>query len=345
MKTGINFVVFNWTKWSCVLREPTPTLQQVASRIITNEDIWCVQTYLQLSARGLCPTVSSVPLSGKINIVDGIGFRPRYFAPDVFCVGCRGDGHFPAFCQIVIHQNSLVLEGQPSVYVPQWPQPAIVRRDLSRGGVSTIGFFGHAGINLAQRFRDPDFITELHRRGCALSIRGKSSDEVAWNDYSKIDLVLSVRNIPFEHMLLKPVCKLTNAWIAGVPALVGPEPAIQEITESPLDYLLVSEPDDVFRALQTFNDDPKLYEKMVEHGWQRATSFSESAIASRWLEVLEVLQDGYRQWIGLDDETRALDFRRRVSNYHVHMRRHVDQVHFGYAKLGFGPRWWETPDR
>jgi hypothetical protein len=46
-----------------------------------------------------------------------------------------------------------------------------------------------------------------------------------WHDYSTDDLVLAVRDLTEKDALVKPASKLVNAWIAGVPALLGPEPA------------------------------------------------------------------------------------------------------------------------
>ena len=270
MSVEVNFVVFDWNRWGAALSVSAPALREVASRIISNEDIWSVQTYLHLAARGHAVTVSGRPRRGCINIVDGLSLWPRSFEPDLFCVGCRGDGHYPAFCQVVIHQNSLAPPDPPSIYIPQWPQPAIIPRDTARRGIKTIGFFGHAGINLAPEFKDEAFRAELSRRRYLLVISGKSKGTVRWNDYSEIDVVLSVRRIPPAHLMLKPPSKLVNAWIAGVPALIGPEPAVEAIAADGLDYVLVREPVQVIQTLEALRDDPARYQGIVDRGHRQA---------------------------------------------------------------------------
>jgi hypothetical protein len=344
MDVGVNFVVFDWNKWGATLCTDAPTLEKVTARIISNEDIWSVQTYLQLVAIGCPATVSEAPRAGKINIVDGLTLGQRFFAPDVYCVGCRGDGHYPGFCQAVIHQNSLTADEYPSIYIPQWPQPGIVPRHQSRCRVETIGFFGHAGINLAPEYKDSAFVAELQRKNCSLIVKGKLEDRVSWNDYSQIDLVLSVRRIPLEHLLLKPVSKLVNAWIAGVPALLGQESAIQAIATDGIDYILIREPADVFRALEAFQTHPDLYLSMRTHGLNRAKAYSVEAVAAKWLETIAELQSRYSAWAEESDANKLVDFHRRVHNHRRHLHRHINQVHKGYKDLGFPARWWAKTD-
>jgi hypothetical protein len=99
----INFVFFKWAQWSPLVNFQSYDSADFAPFIISNEDVWVVQTYWQLASRGMNVTASNVPLPNRINVVDGISFLPEYFSPDLFCVGVRGDGHYPGFCQMVIH--------------------------------------------------------------------------------------------------------------------------------------------------------------------------------------------------------------------------------------------------
>jgi hypothetical protein len=344
MQVGINFVIFDWNRWAPILSQGAPPIHCLARHIVSNEDIWSVQTYLQLAARGLRATISSAPQRGKINIVDGITFRPPSFAPDVFCVGCRGDGHYPGICQVAIHQNPLEFPHQPSIYIPQWPQPGIIPRDPARRGVKTLGFLGHADINLAPEYKDSSFADALRKRGCSLLVRRKSATQVDWNDYAEIDLVLAVRRIPQAHLLLKPFTKLVNAWMARVPALIGPEPAVAAIGRSGVDYLLIDSTNDVFRALDTFADRPDLYQELVDRGVRRAELFSESAIANRWMSVLAEIGDRYELWARMNERARMQDFWDRVKRHQLSIQTHVESVYKGYTDLGYPSRWWETRD-
>jgi hypothetical protein len=167
---------------------------------------------------------------------------------------------------------------------------------------------------------------------------------IRWNDYSDIDLILSVRDIPHAHALLKPANKLTNAWMAGVPALIGPEPAIEVITESHLDYIPVREPVDVFRALDILERNPDLYSSMVEHGHKRGLEFNEAAVATRWIETLEIAKTEYISWSNKAPAGKLADFEKRLQRHSVHMRRHLTEVHAAYEQLGYGKRWWEMRD-
>jgi hypothetical protein len=210
--------------------------------------------------------------------------------------------------------------------------------------VSTIGFLGHFGINLAPAFRDPSFATRLKQLGYDFVVRGMLTDRVRWNDYSDIDLVLAVRDIPPEHLLLKPVNKLTNAWIAGVPALMGPEPAVQAITENSLDYISVTQPADVYCALEEFTRNPDLYGKMVAHGQRRGTDFNDAAIAARWMDAIERIRTEYGSWYKTSAANKRRDFERRLRSHHVHLLRHNQEVHASYERMGFIKQWWTIRD-
>lgn len=347
-RPSLNFVVFG-NKWADVLRGQCIPIEEIASRITSNEDIWSVLTYLQLSARGLVASISNMPVRDRINIVDGIRIdesvlegHPEIVSPEVFLVGCRGDGHYPGACQMVIRQNLLVSRDEAAIYIPQWAQPGLIPRNQSRSAIRTVGFLGDPGINLAKCFREPCFEHELYRRGYRLLIRGKSAQQVRWHDYSDVDVILAVRDIPAEHLKLKPVNKLTNAWLAGVPAMIGAEPAIQAIRQSPLDCLEVAEPGDVFHALGRLERCPALYRDMVDHGRRRGAEYADEAIATRWMQAIEAMQNTFRAWQALSAADRRADCLRRIELGHLHLKRHLEAVHAAYAQQGYGPRWWEA---
>ena len=69
---------------------------------------------------------------------------------------------------------------------------------------------------------------------------------------------------------MKPSTKLVNAWIAGVQALLGPEPGFQDIRQTPLDYFEVKTPVEVLNAIHRLRSQPALYEQMVSNGLKRA---------------------------------------------------------------------------
>lgn len=113
----------------------------------------------------------------------------------------------------------------------------------------------------------------------ALRQRGSASSAVSreWHDYQHVDAVLAIRDCPPVVLATKPASKLINAWKAGVPALLGPEPA-WGIAYSPLDFLEAAsaEPCWTPRRLQ---QESGLYRRMTEHGAKRAQAFDEHADA------------------------------------------------------------------
>lgn len=339
---AVHCVALSREKWADVLAGHRPGMADVARRITSNEDIWIVLTYLRLRAMQVSVSIGAQPRRDAINLVDGIHVDPERVVPELFLVGCRGDGHYPAICQHVIHQNLVGRDDEPSIYIPQWSQPDLLPRAGTRLGVTNIGFLGHHEINLARRFRDAFFLQQLRARGCELVIKGKAASGVSWNDYSQLDVVLAVRDIPPGHLRNKPVNKLTNAWLAGVPAMIGPEPAIHAIRQSPLDYFEIEKPADVFEVLDRLKAQPTLYQEMVAHGKKRVTSYTDAAVAQRWLEVIEGLKLDFRRWNSMSADRKRADHRERVARSTEYFARHCELVHEAYLRLGYGERWWES---
>jgi hypothetical protein len=84
----------------------------------------------------------------------------------------------------------------------------------------------------------------------------------------------------------KPATKLYNAWLAGVPAILGPEQAYRELRRSDLDYLEVKNVPEALAAVDRLIREPALYAAMVENGKRRAEEFTIDAIRKRWVDLL-----------------------------------------------------------
>jgi hypothetical protein len=334
--------VFNWSKWATVLRTPTPrTITELAPHIVSNEDVWVVLTYLQLTARGFKASIGPSPLRGRINICDGIHVLPEHLTPEMFVVGCRGDGHYPAVCHTVIHQNTLRLPGQRSMYIPQWAQPGLRPRDPGRTRIQNIAFFGHSAVNLMRCFHDPSFQAKMQALGYTFLIRDRG-ERVQWNDYREIDLVLSMRAIPHAHLQLKPANKLINAWLAGTPAIIGPEPAVHALRRSALDYFEAREPEQVLQLLSTLRERSDLYDAMAAHGRKRAALYTDDAVAHRWRITLRAISSQYRQWHRQSNEQLDREYWRRLRNHELALQRHQRDIHRPYWQMGFGRQWWTS---
>lgn len=341
MSDVFNFVVHNQAKWTSLGSKTDLDPSRFPALFGSNEDVWIVLTYLQLRRRGLRATVSQRPLPKRINVVDGIHLGPKDAGPNVFLIGCRGDGPYPALCQIVLHQNTLRLADPASFYVPQWTQPGLIGRNPGRRGVRAIGFFGHAAVNLDVAFQCDGFRSKLTARGCELVIHDRR-ERSEWHDYSKVDLTLSVRNIPYRHLLLKPANKLINSWCAHTPAIIGPEPAVQALRRSSLDCFEARRPSQVVDILALLEREPEIYQRMVAHGRVRAIEYADDMIAARWLRILKASRALFIRWSKLSPAEMDHSYRARLSSQLRALHRHEREVHQEYWRAGFERRWWES---
>jgi hypothetical protein len=85
---------------------------------------------------------------------------------------------------------------------------------------------------------------------------------------------------------LKPASKLTNAWAAGVPAILSPELPYRELRRSSLDYLEARSGAEALEAIDRLVSDPALYSAMVANGLERAREFHSDCLTGRWAEAL-----------------------------------------------------------
>jgi hypothetical protein len=189
-----------------------------------------------------------------------------------------------------IVQNGRFADEHRSYFVPHWPQPGIIPRSPDRGTrIENITFKGGFG-SLHKAFRSREWYQFLEARGLTFEIASKHTQHAVprWHDYEHADLMLAVRPLHGDGggRCEKPASKLVNAWMAGVPALVGPEYPFQELREGPLDYVEVASLHAAMAAIDALREDPDRYHAMREHGLQRAKAFTPARIAARWAEVL-----------------------------------------------------------
>jgi len=79
---------------------------------------------------------------------------------------------------------------------------------------------------------------------------------------------------------------LYNAWHAGVPALLAPEYAFQQIRKSDLDYLEVNTIEKVKESILKLKNNSELYHSIVVNGQNRATEFTQEVILKKWEDFL-----------------------------------------------------------
>jgi hypothetical protein len=264
------------------------------SRTTCGRDNWVVQTCLMLRVRGHKVTLGPSPRRGCINISHYDDIYPRHrWSAGHFIVGIRADRDPVFISQMEVHQNRSLLRDGSQVFIPFWPQPGLIRRDPSRGDRVENVMFAGLPKNMAASFRGPEFEQAIQKLGARLMIRQRG----AWHDYSDADLVLAVRDGTRYFLAIKPPSKLINAWHTGCPALLGAEPAYQELRQSEIDYIEVRKPQDALDAIRRLKADPALYRRMVNNGLERCTHFTREAVAREWEKTIAgPITERYRTW-------------------------------------------------
>jgi hypothetical protein len=268
----------------------------IHARFSSSSDIWIIQTYLHLRRKGLDVRLESRPVRGAINVVMNYDLGIRQVPCHSYVVSCRADTFYPYISNHVIVQNPINASPGTDHFVPHWPQPGLIPRDASRGSrVEVVGYMGHR-TNLWEAFLEPEFKYKLEQMNLTFAM---NETVASYHDYSECDVVIAVRDLTERDYLAKPASKLINAWHAGVPALLGPEPGFQALRKTELDYVEISSPEQALDALRRLKDDPGLYNQMVENGRLRAREFTRDVVAARWFDVLSgPVADGFSTWSG-----------------------------------------------
>lgn len=213
-------------------------------------------------------------------------FRP---GPEQFMVNCVADSPPRFFTQVQLFQSrsqarTYTLENPGNIMttdMPHWPQPGLLPRNRSRGArFETLDYFGAAN-QLDPALRTDEFRQSL----AAMGIQFRTHFE-HYHDYRDTDAVLAVRQFgetPINH---KPASKLINAWLAGVPALLGAENGFRELRQSSDDYLEVTSIDDILTACRRLKQDGELQRRMMEQGAMRARDYAEDQLTERWKQLL-----------------------------------------------------------
>ncbi|GAB4369353.1 MAG: hypothetical protein Kow00121_09200 [Elainellaceae cyanobacterium] len=167
-------------------------------------------------------------------------------------------------------------------YIPHWTQPNLIPRDPKRGDkFENIGYLGSRS-QLAHELQSIEVQEQIQKMGLTFQIL----DENLY-DYSQIDAVLAVRSFDQASYLYKPASKLVNAWLAGVPAVLGPESAFQAIRHSSNDYIEVRSLNECLQALKTLKGSSDLRREMINNGYTRAKEFSDAVITQKWVNLLQ----------------------------------------------------------
>ena len=199
---------------------------------------------------------------------------------DCFSIVIRVDRPAVPYADIIAEQHPVL--DNPVRYLPHWVQPGITRREAARENrLERVALVGNRQYHPAF-VSDPYFLERLAKLGIKLVALGPD----AWTNFADIDAVVALRPWIAPRVLrTKPPVKLLNAWAAGTPALLGPEPAYRALRLDPLDYLEVTGPESVLSALRQLKETPGLYAAMRERCQARADEYAWENVKGKWLDL------------------------------------------------------------
>jgi hypothetical protein len=233
---------------------------------------WIIPTVKALESMGwTCVRVSSIPASGLLLAVN-YSLAGQSIPKAVFVVAIIADGFPDSRASVTVVQNRSQAPFCPNpCFIPHWPQPDLQRRNAQRADrVEVAAYFGDPH-NLPPEIRQLP-LSGISQAGVRFNLKPPSE----WHDYSDTDVVIAIRDRRGPWMGCKPATKLYNAWLAGVPAIVGNESAYLDEGTDGLDFLVAESGKRMVEHLRTLRDNPGLYrvlrrrasERSEEHGFQ-----------------------------------------------------------------------------
>ncbi len=283
--------------------------------------VWTVKTYGYLSRMGFsCRLTERLPDEGII--VTHREFFTNRMIPNrrqlFVCIVADYWRH--PFAQLHLVQNPqdpmLVRRSRawPATFLPLWPEAGLIPRDPARADTfANVSYFG-LPARLAPQLRSAQFAARMREHGFNFRIVGRA----AWNDYSDTDAVLAVRTFAAVSLHKYPPSKLYNSWIAGVPALLGPESAYQAERRSAYDYFEVHSVEEVLRTLDHLRGDAALRAEVARNCTERAAGVDPARLAEAWAAFLNtVAVPAYADWRRRSSASRGTFLVTRLFRYAV----------------------------
>jgi hypothetical protein len=279
---------------------------------------WTIQTFLRLRDAGFaCALVYEIPERGIViahreclSSIDESFAGEVLPTPQRMVVDISADLYPYRHANFHIVQNPRMTRFGPSfLFVRHWPQPGLVPRRIERGAAfRNIAYLGNEK-NLVAALRSEDWQRHLRERELAWVQKYQAFDfrdpatyaaGGVWNDYGEVDAIVAVRSFgPASRRAhdRKPASKLYNAWLAGVPAILGRESCYRMERRSELDYFEADSVDEILAALDALRTRADLRDAMVENGRRRAAQISADATVRAWRALIEErLIPGYLAW-------------------------------------------------
>ena len=289
---------------------------------------WILQTYLALKNCGFSVRlVSELPNEGIIVFFSGnisLNYRP---SKRQFLIAVSADANAHTYAQMRVVQNRTTTHHlEDSYFIKHWPQPGLRCRDQKRDDMfENVAFFGDVA-NLDKFFLSREWYHGIKKLNLAWLVRDQLSEDLA--NFSNIDAIVAVRSFMRSGFIRKPASKLYNAWIAGVPAILGNEFAYREEKRSSLDYIEVKKPQEVLEALQTLKSNVRLRLVMAMNGVERAQEISEKTLVTEWWEVINHKAGlKYKKWLLLSDSERKTFFLKRE------IQKKIRGIKYRFAKV------------
>lgn len=294
-------------------QENPPSVDEVFPRFLGDTTAtWLLQTFLQLKHRGLNVHLVDRLVPGRICVSGIWQVGRRSLLGRSYNVVVQADCCRPPVADHIVTQNPTGVLNKTDHLIYHWPQSGLIARNPARGDTIENVIYRGTMNNLWAPLQAPEFTQRLAELGvkfiCDNNDDQPNSDRYRlWQDYSRADLVLAMRDLTVYDERIKPATKLANAWLAGVPAILGPESAYQDLRTDDLDYLEARTCDDVVNAIRRLKETPLLYQAMRERAAQRAPGFTADAVAKLWRDTLAgAVTDGYRKWSQQSSVTRLL---------------------------------------
>lgn len=294
-------------------RNNPPSAEEVFPRFLGDTTAtWLLQTFLQLKHRGLNVHLVDRLVPGGICVSGIWQVGRRSLLGRSYNVVVQADCCRPPVADHIVTQNPTGVLNKNDHLIYHWPQPGLIARHSDRGDrIQNVVYRGTMN-NLWAPLQAPEFTQRLAELGvqfiCDNNDDQPNQDRCRlWQDYSNADLVLAMRDLTVYDERIKPATKLANAWLAGVPAILGPESAYQDLRTDDLDYIEARSCDDVVNAVRRLKENPSLYRAMRERAAERAPKFTADAVAKLWRDTLAgPVTDGYRKWSQQSSATRLL---------------------------------------
>jgi len=283
-------------------RDDPPTVEEVFPRFLGDTTAtWLLQTFLQLKRRGLNVHLVDRLVPDRICVSGIWQIGRRSLLGLSYNVVVQADCCRPPVADHVVVQNPTGVLNDRDHLIYHWPQPGLIARNPDSGNrVENVVYRGGM-VNLWEPLQEQGFAQRLSALGVQFVFDDDSLQNLdryrLWQQYSDADLVLALRDLTVYDARIKPATKLCNAWLAGVPAILGPESAYQDLRTNGLDYIEARTCNDVVNAVRRLKENPPLYQAMRERSAQRAQGFSTDAVAKLWRDTLAgPVTEGYRKW-------------------------------------------------